>query len=80
MVPGARLELAWGIPQRILRPLPTRLIDLFLLPWDQEDVAELFRREDLYTALVVDDDKLIGTIRIDDVVGFFFFSGLATVF
>lgn len=36
---------------------------------DQEQVAEIFRREDLLSAPVVDDeDRLIGVITIDDVV------------
>lgn len=36
---------------------------------DQEHVAEIFRREDLLSAPVVDDeDRLIGVITIDDVV------------
>lgn len=36
---------------------------------DQEDVASLFRREDLTSAPVVDEDgRLIGVITIDDVV------------
>lgn len=36
---------------------------------DQEDVARIFRREDVYSAAVVDDDKqLVGVITIDDVI------------
>lgn len=36
---------------------------------DQEDVAHLFRREDLGSAPVVDDDgRLVGVITIDDVI------------
>ncbi len=36
---------------------------------DQEDVAHIFRREDILSAPVVDDeDRLIGVITIDDVV------------
>lgn len=36
---------------------------------DQEDVAHLFRREDILSAPVVDDDgRLIGMVTIDDVI------------
>lgn len=37
---------------------------------DQEDVAHIFRREGLVSAPVVDDDnRLIGVITVDDIVG-----------
>lgn len=45
--------------------------DVHIIPatMDQEEVAHLFRREDLGSAPVVDDDaRLIGVITIDDVI------------
>lgn len=47
------------------------LEDLHTIPatMDQEDVAHLFRREDLGSAPVVDEDgRLVGVITIDDVI------------
>lgn len=47
------------------------LEDIHIIPatMDQEDVAHLFRREDIGSAPVVDEDgRLIGVITIDDVV------------
>ncbi|MFA5591844.1 MAG: magnesium transporter [Micavibrio sp.] len=47
------------------------LEDLYVIPatMDQEEVAHLFRREDLGSAPVVDEDgRLIGVITIDDVI------------
>ncbi len=47
------------------------LEDIHIIPatMDQEDVAHLFRREDLGSAPVVDEDgRLIGVITIDDVI------------
>ena len=48
-----------------------KLEDIFPLPatMDQEEVARIFRREDLASAPVVDaEDRLIGVITFDDVV------------
>lgn len=45
--------------------------DIHIIPatMDQEDVAHLFRREDLGSAPVVDEDgRLIGVITIDDII------------
>ncbi len=45
--------------------------DIHIVPatMDQEEVAHLFRREDLGSAPVVDDDgRLVGVITIDDVI------------
>ena len=47
------------------------LEDIHLIPatMDQEEVAHLFRREDLGSAPVVDEDgRLVGVITIDDVI------------
>lgn len=47
------------------------LEDIHIIPatMDQEDVAHLFRREDLGSAPVVDEDgRLIGVITIDDII------------
>ncbi len=50
-----------SISQEVHYPITTSM--------DQEEVAELFRRENLSSAPVVDDDnKLTGVITIDDVV------------
>ena len=47
----------------------------------EHDVAAKFERYDLVSAPVIDqDNKLLGRITIDDVVGFLSFLGLATLF
>lgn len=48
-----------------------RLEDIHIIPatMDQEEVAHLFRREDLGSAPVVDEDgRLVGVITIDDII------------
>jgi magnesium transporter len=48
-----------------------RLEDIHIIPatMDQEEVAHLFRRDDLGSAPVVDEDgRLVGVITIDDVI------------
>ena len=47
------------------------LEEIYSIPasMDQEEVAQIFRRENLLSAAVIDsDEKMIGVITIDDIV------------
>ena len=66
-IPLARLVRA----RRSEKIYDLTLEDIHIIPatMDQEDVAHLFRREDLGSAPVVDEDgRLIGVITIDDII------------
>lgn len=61
LVRAKRSEKALSLTLEDLHPIPATM--------DQEEVAQLFRRENLMSAPVVDEeDRLIGVITVDDVV------------
>src|SRR3546814_16369491 len=70
--PGGTVSLSRGVRnRRAIRISDIRSTELSSLPvaMDQEELARVFRQQDLVSAPVVDDNgRLVGVATVDDVV------------